>query len=375
MRRPASARARVRGMIALALGLALTAVAGVQSATALGPSPVHVAIPYLGTLELSPAQGWFYTDCASSVAATPLLTTCDAENMVFTSTEYEHDADPVVVPVGMTDGAVTLVVEYFVSLEPPPAPAFQNTIIDAPVYAGATTLIPFSELLLDCLVCDAGVAVELVSIDPADQGIQAGIADMHLVIHAPESFRGTAQIQVRFRDDFGQWSTVSGVEVYVVPAPAQPIVALHTVVPMPTETDEIPLLQQVFAAGDTEPDEVTLLGCGRPMHGTLLCSPDGIAEYVPEQTDEAAGDAPPAPIDQFAYWVRSSDGVISSGSVTFTTGEVPAHGLASAARIPDPESEGVVTSIVPRVPVAQLPDGSTAGIFTPISRFLTEHGL
>lgn len=345
------ARATGRGITAALLAAFMVAVSIASPATSLtlaaAPSPsgpTDIAVPYLGTTTIEPAEGWQIVDCAPPEAASPLVVACDAEHIELASETYDPDAGATVIPVPLSNGRTAMTFDYVVTTEPPEAPTVAATRRAGPAAAGSVVMVPISDLGVECPVCADGGALDVVGVRPAAAGT-AVATSTHAVFRASAGFSGEAEVVVRFVDDYG---TASPEASYVVPVyrPGDvALVALSVFAPLDASgRASIDLASLVFPTVDSE---VHVLGCGSAVHGSVVCGSDGTAEYTP--VTETA-------VDQFSYRVASADGEQATGSVTLVAddGRFPTSGPAPAWGVVD--GEPVASAIVPARPVEQAGD-------------------
>lgn len=336
-----------RGITAVLLAAVVMAAVSVASpaasltlAAAPSPSgPTDIAVPYLGTATIEPAEGWQIADCAAPRAASPLVVACDPAHIELASDTYDPEAGATVIPVALTNGRTALTFDYIVTTEPPEAPTIAATRDAAPVAAGSVVMVPISDLGVECPVCADGGALEVVGVRPAGAGT-AIATSTHAVFRAASGFTGEAEVVVRFVDDYGTASPEASYVVPVYRAGGAALLALSVFAPLDASgTTTLDLASLVFPTAD---GEVTFLGCGAPVHGAVVCSPDGTAEYT---------QAADADVDQLSFRVASSDGEQATGSVTLVAagGELPTDGPVPASGAGD--GEPVASAIVPAQPV------------------------
>lgn len=314
-------------LLALAGGAAATAAGTDPTPTPTGGSdlarptgPSVVEVPFESTLDVKPAPGWAFADCAPIVAASALVTTCAADGFTVASAVFDPELAPVRVTVPLTNGMSTLAVDYIIRLAAPTPPDAGDTDTGIPVPAGSRLLIPFSDLGLTCGLCTPGTAeVEVVGIDPASAGT-ARVTGTHLTFAAAPGARGRAEIAVRVTDDIGASSKVLLVTVHVVAADTDSVIGLHLL--RPAEPLALEIADLGFAVGTEE--ELRIVGCGAALRGLVSCSPDGTVAFTP------AGDGP----DQFSVRLSTPNGRQAIASVTLGTTDAaalaPATGTASA---------------------------------------------
>lgn len=340
--------------------VALTSPTGAAAAeSAPSPSgPTVIAVPYLGTASIEPAEGWQIVDCGLPAAASPLVVACDADHIELAAPTFDPDAGATVIPVSLSNGRTSLAFDYTVTTAPPEAPSVASNRSAAPAAAGSVVMVPISDLGVECAVCTNGGALEVVGVRPEGAGT-ASATSTHAVFRPAAGFEGEAELVVRFVDDFG---TPSGEASYVVPVyrpGSHPLVALSVFAPLaPSGATSLDLRSLAFSTGDSE---LRFVGCGAAVHGTVVCGPDGRAEYAP-----AAG----AAIDQFSFRVAAADGEQATGSVTLVAddGARQTTGLVAAATGGD---EPVASVIVPAVPIESTSDereGAFAALIATMNR-------
>ncbi|MCD2441626.1 hypothetical protein LQ757_04980 [Agromyces sp. SYSU K20354] len=324
-----------------------------EATTPSSSSPTSVAVPYLGTATIEPAQGWRISDCAGPAAASDLVIACDEGRIMLSATEYDPEAVPVTLPVSMSNGRTSMVFEYRVTLAAPEAPTLASRRAPGPVAAGSVLLVPISDLGVECIVCAEGGALAGVAVLPAEAGSLAA-TPTHLVFRPARDFTGDAELVARFADDFGTWSTDAKVVVPVYRPGPEALIAQSVFTPRDADgSATVDLAALAFASDGAE---AHLAGCGAAIHGSVTCAADGTARYT------SANDVA---VDQFSFRVVSADGEQASGSVTVVgeasdlpqTGPVPVLGSGS--------DDGVATRVVPRVPV-EREQTSRGGVFAPL---------
>ncbi|MEV1131379.1 hypothetical protein [Agromyces sp. NPDC049794] len=327
----------------------------------LPSSPTRIDVPYLGTATIEPAEGWQISDCTGPVASSPLVVGCDADRIELAATGFDPDADAVTIPVGLTNGRTDLALDYIVATAPPEAPTVTPTRAATPVAAGSVSLVPISDLGVECTVCAERGALEVVDMRPATAG-SAIATSTHVVFRAAAGYAGEAEIVIRFVDDYGTASPESTLGIAVTrPGPAA-LIALDVFAPLdatgPTTVD---LASLVFTNGDAD---AFFTGCGAPVHGGVVCGADGVAVYT--TSSEAA-------VDQFSFSVASAAGEQSTGSVTLVRagGDLPTEGVVPASgRI---DGGAVAAAIVPALPAGPRGDERT-GAFAALIGILDRVG-
>lgn len=351
-----------RAATAVFVVLAALAVASTAAPAALAepapqpPSPADVEIPYLGDAAIEPAPPWLIADCAAVAAASPLVTGCDATRVTLVAPEYDPDAEVQVIPVALTNGAVSTTVGYRVTLMGPDVPAVRPAEAPWPVAAGSLFRVPISDLGIECEVCAAGGRLEALEVKPTSAGA-AWATPTHLVFRASAGYSGEAEIGYRFADDYGTWSAGAAVHAAVYPPSVDPLVTFDLVVPTAADgTASVELSTLVASIAD---EEVLLVGCGAAMHGRVACDED-VASY---------SGAPGVP-DQFSVQFAAG-GEQATASVTLVPeGSERRTGPAAIAPPPD-QADGVTTWFVPPVPVDHH---DTSGIFSPLVATLDRVG-
>ncbi len=349
------------------LGALVTALMPSTGAFAEGDvDPTNVPIPYEGTANVSPSQGWTFSDCGAVSAASDLVLSCEPSGITFGAETYDPEIDPVVVTAEMTNGRTTMTIDYRVSLEPPEPPATTDLTYAGPASAGTPVLIPFSDLGISCTLCSDGAGIDAASLSPADAG-EFWATPTHLVFSPRPDFTGKAELTYRAGDSAGGWSQGAVVTVDVSPQAAQPVTALHVFATLGAEQTVLTLSDMVSAGSD-----VTFTSCGPPMHGVVTCSEEGEATYTP------SGDAQ---VDQFSFHVVSESGAQATGSVTVVPEDsaLPQKGLVplSDGGTPFPlTSDEKGTRIALALPYVAAPADDTTGgdHFTAFRRFLDEVG-
>ena len=313
-----------------------------------GPvGPSVVAIPYEGSVDVSPAGGWSFIDCTALTEQVPWVTSCAADGFTAAAPEYDDRAAPQRVSIAMRSPAGPTEIPYIIRLEPPTLPSGSDTTLDVPVPAGGRTLIPLTHFGLTCELCTPGTAqVQVAGVDPSEQ-IDASVTGAHLSLVPHENMRGDAQVNLRVIDDLGQVSKQFIVSLHIVAPERLDLRGLHRTV-LPEEEIELDAADLVFHVGGKK-SEIHSVGCSLPLHGTLHCTPDGHLTYTP--TDAGA-------LDQFAVRVVDTGGRETLGSVTVSaeqTNLVPATGANDAP---------IALDLLPAETVAEPPTGVTAGFTT-----------
>ncbi|MFD6053893.1 hypothetical protein [Agromyces sp. NPDC060279] len=331
-------------LLAVLAALAAAPPAGAAGDAPPGPGSGDVAIPYRGSTTIDIAAPWRITDCRVPAQATPLVVGCDERSISLAAPDYDPDAAAVAVPVPLTDGRITTVAEYRVSLEAPETPSAEPARALRPTAAGALLRLPISELGVECAVCGAGGRLRAVAVHPAQAG-SLWATPTHLVFRAAQGYTGPAELVYRFADDYGAWSPEGVIQASVLRPGAAPLVTSDLVVELDEGAAELSLEQLGFVLGD---DELVLVGCGTAIRGQLRCDADGAIEY---RGDGAA--------DQFAVQLATTGGEQALASVTLVPAGDDGADAASAslrpgtAPIAKPKQgkRGVASAIVPRVPV------------------------
>ncbi|MFB6610044.1 hypothetical protein ACFCVO_06990 [Agromyces sp. NPDC056379] len=364
--------ARVRRAVTAALVVACAIVAGPHAAahaegdggadaaaSGVPTGPTSIAVPYLGSASIEPGEGWQITDCTGPSAASSLVVACDPTKILLSAPSFDPEAPVAIVPVPLSNGRTSITVDYSVALAPPEAPTIAGGAFGYPVAAGSAVLLPLSDLGIACAVCIDGGALDVVEVRPEGAG-SAASNGTHLVFRPSASFTGDAELIVRYADDYGAWSADASVVVPVY-APKATLVASSITTPLGEGAQTVDLLPLVFRFGSGDA-EISLVGCGSAIHGSVVCSPDGTAVYAPSG----------ASVDQFSYHVVSADGEHATGSVTFVPDAAERTLVPASAAGAD---DGVPSKIVPLVPVEGDAAGGRAGIFAPLIETLDRAGV
>lgn len=347
-------------VIVLATGLGTSAQAATSgagdassAADAASAGPSDIAIPYADTASIEPQAPWRIADCDAVRALSPLVRECDAETILLGAESYDAEAGVTVLPVSLTTGPRTMTVQYRVSMEPPPAPA-ATPVTGRAVAAGALLRIPLSDFAVDCTVCVDGGSTAVAEIDPVEAG-SAWTTPTHVVFRASREFRGSADIHLIVADDYGT-ETRSGATVSVYPG-VDELVALDVAVEISAEGRADIDLSAL--AGTTSNSEITVVGCGAAVHGSVVCL-DGVAQYT-GPVDAGA--------DQFGFHVIAG-GEQAYGSVVIVAEGEPT-GVVSVTRV---DGDEPVPMLV-RPPTPPESGGrATQGLFRPISAVLDRVG-
>ncbi|WP_207454273.1 hypothetical protein [Desertivibrio insolitus] len=360
-----SGRRLVRAL-AVAAALLLPGLAA-TSATAAAPAPSGtnaVAVPYLGELQVRPAEGYSFLDCGTMTAASGGLTVaCDATGWTLRATTYDPDAETLRVPVALGNATTQLTVDYLVSLEPPDAPVFADIDYGYPFPSGSRVLIPLSDLRPECTLCveTGGVGLEALAVEPADAA-RATVTPTHVVLETDAAHSGPVEVQLQATDDLGQRSQTALLTVHLYGSEEPPLLAAHATAAFapepgaPTTVD----LTALFDGG------ATLLGCGAAIAGTVTCSPSGQAQYQP-----SGGTTPP--VDQFSFHVAREDGEQATGSVTLLRGG-PGLDELLALRLAPADGDERAAALVPALPPPPEQTDDGGGVFTPFARLLDRIG-
>lgn len=297
------------------------------SGFASGPSVVEV--PLEESLEIRPAAGWTFADCSGLRAASKLVTACTPEAFTVTGPAYDASIAPVRVSVPLRSGDRELTVDYVIRLAEPTPPSAPDTTIDLPLRAGAVSLIPLSELGLECGLCSPGEAtIEVGAVAPSTLG-RARVTGSHLVFSAAPDAQGAVEIDLRVRDDIGTASNTFKVTLHVSKQTGAPLHGLHLLVGADAATGGVELdARTLIAALGAEPaPAVVISGCGPALHGAVHCTPDGSIVYEPEAGGSAADGA--SSLDEFGVRLVASDGRQTLASVVVTNGAAT-RGTAAA---------------------------------------------
>jgi hypothetical protein len=352
--------------LAVVAALVLTLVAPTPAVAVTSPTPSGsnvVAVPYLGEIQVRPAEGYSFLDCGAMTAASAGLTAaCDAGSWTLRATAYDPASAALRVPVALASGATRLSVDYLVALAPPEPPVLPDLDYGYPVPAGSRVLLPISDLRPECTLCEltGGVGLEVVGVDPAGSGTVT-VTPTHVVVETDAGRSGAVEVQLRATDDLGQRSQTAVLTLHLYDGAADPLIASHVHAPFDLDAGAATSvdLTELFGAG------ATLLGCGAAIAGTVTCTPSGEALYQP------ANGTTPA-VDQFAFHVATDEGEQATGSVTLLRGG-PGLDELLAAPLAGADGADTAQSLVPALPPPpeETDDG---GVFTPFAELLNRIG-
>lgn len=350
------------GLSAAAFEAAAPSQQASSAVQANGPSVVEV--PLQSTLEVRPAEGWSFADCDTLLSASELVTNCSPAGFVVTGPAYDADIEPVRVPVLLQSGSRTLTVDYVIRLALPAPPTAPDTKIDLPLAAGAVSLIPLSELGLECGLCSAGVSkIEVRGSAPAAAGV-ASVTGTHLVFAAAPDARGPVEVDIHVTDDIGTRSNTIRVTVYLSAGPETTFHGLHLVqAPGAVELSAAQLL------ASERPDELIIAGCESPLRGTVMCTPDGSITYTPPAGDTASGMGAASSAeaaDQFAVRIVSDGGRQTLTSVTL----LPSSDAALAAGAGSREATLMLSLPTPPPEIGEQAAGGVTSGFSKIMNAL-----
>jgi hypothetical protein len=328
--------------------------------------PTAIAVPYLGTATIEPAEGWQVADCSVPTAATPLVVACHPDRIELAASSYDPDAGATTVPVPLSNGRTSMVFDYLVTLDPPEPPSVGRGRSMSPVAAGSVVLLPISDLGIECTVCAEGGALDVVAVEPRNAGT-AVATPTHVVFRPARGFTGEAGIIVRYADDYGTWSHDATVTVPVYRGGPEPLIALSVFAPRADGATTVDLSSLAVSIGGSD---VHVVGCGAPMHGAVVCGPDGAAMYTP------VGEVG---VDQFSFQVAASNGEQATGSVTLVSGasasatsDLPESGPVPASAV-DEGDDGVPSQVVPALP-AEHEEQAREGVFAALIGTLDRAG-
>jgi hypothetical protein len=238
-------------------------------------------------------------------------------------------------------------------------------------------MIPLSELGITCGLCDEGAKVEVTRVRPKAAGTPS-VTSTHLVLAADPDFLGSADLRVRVTDDIGQRSKAADVRVSLVPGSSDAVRAQHVVMPLDGDRVEVDLTQLVSGDG------VSILSCGAPVVGAVLCDESGAATFsLPRGATPAA--------DQFAFHAIDASGRQATGSVTLVAPDPEAEaeeagdGDGDAEAAPDAEAEppavrlapGSGSKLAPAIIPTREPEAAAeggGGVMTAFTRLLDRIG-
>ena len=162
----------------------------------------------------------------------------------------------------------------------------------------------------------------------------------------------------------GTRSSASSVTLHFVALGRSPLVGLHVVVDVTHQADGAVVYETDAADLVLEPassgGDVTVIGCGPAVRGSVVCLPDGRIEYrgaVTSGVDQSAEAAQSAVLDQFSVHLQREDGEQATASVTVRPTEsgtsvhlAPAIGEKSAPLLvptlsPPPSQEQTATGV------------------------------
>ena len=359
---------RVFAFAALA-SLLMVGLAGVSGASAddesdagspgklSGPTVVH--IPYEGSIEVKPAAGWTFADCGAMLAATPLLTACIPDSFTASAPTYDPSQAPTRISVPLTSATVSVTVDYLIVLEPPAKPEVDDLDYGYPFGSGSRAMVPLSDLEISCGRCSIDTAeVRVGRVEPADAG-SATVTGAHVVFTSRIGFVGAVEISIRVVDDIGARSTSSTLTLHFVSPGSAPLVGLHIAASVPLQDDGSMVLE-TDAADLVLGGDVTVIGCGPSLRGSVVCLPNGRIEYR-----SAAASAP----DQFSIHVQREDGEQATASVTLTPAET-GNSWALAPAI----GETTAPLAVPTLAPAPSREETATGVTTPFVELLDRVG-
>jgi hypothetical protein len=343
-----AAAAVLAAAIAVALAIpASSGAAGPARAEATEPvAPNRVAVPYLGEIEVKPAEGYTFQNCDAVLAASELATACVADTLTFAAPVFDPEFGTERLPVRLASGSTSLEIDYLVTMAPPATPALADMAYGYPFRQGSRVMIPLSELGITCGLCDEGANVEVTRVRPKAAGTPS-VTSTHLVLAADPDFLGSADLRVRVTDDIGQRSKAADVRVSLVPGSPGAVRAQHVVMPLEGDRVEVDLTQLVSGDG------VSILSCGAPIVGAVLCDESGAATF-----SLPSGASPGA--DQFAFHAIDASGRQATGSVTLVAPDAESGDAAADADAEAAPEAGT------EPPAVRLAPGSGAKLATAI---------
>ena len=354
-----------------AASLAVLPVASGSAGPGSGAGPSVVEVPLEQSLEVRPAAGWSFADCGPLLKASELVTVCTAEGFTVTGPAYDADIEPVrvAVPLRSIGTGAELTVDYVIRLAEPSLPDAPDTTIDLPLTAGAVSLVPLSELGLDCGLCSAGEAsVEVRKVEPGAAGT-ARVTGAHLVFSADPEAQGPVEVDLRVKDDTERASKTFRVTLHVSQPTRPPLQGLHLLRPAEALTVSAEdLLGPLGFEGGGQPggadEPIIVAACGPALHGTVSCTPGGGIVYEPRSSGADGADDPEseqALPDQFSVRLVAADGRQTLASVTL----VAAGGGAPAVLAPASGAERATLQFsLPRPPPEheeEAPGGAATG--------------
>lgn len=340
-----------------------------------GPGGAVLEVPYQDSLQVEPAAGWEFTDCAAVRRAVTTSTAkvgdeavrvgeCAKDGFTLISERYSVELKPFRLRVPARSAGVELDWDYQVQLDAPePAAADKEVTLGYPGTAGAPLRVPYSDLGITCTECRAGVSIKVTGVDPA--GASAVASSTHLVISPADARPGTVTVRFALADDTGEFGADSTLTARFAPQGASPLGAAHAVVVLPGDK-ALPIdVRELLAPEPAE--RITVDACGKPSAGKLTCARSGKLRYTPNAAPGAGGDLL---LDQFSYTVSTPEGGLATGSIsvvsassTLASSQVQAGGAPGAA---------VQTAYVPPAPPAQ--QGPATDRLRQVKRLLKDVG-
>lgn len=360
-----------------AASLAVLPVASGATGPGAGAGPSVVEVPLEQSLEVRPAAGWSFADCGALLEASELVTLCTAEGFTVTGPAYDAGIEPVrvAVPLRSIGTGSKLTVDYVIRLAEPSLPDAPDTTIDLPLTAGAVSLVPLSELGLDCGLCSAGEAsVEVRKVEPGAAGA-ARVTGAHLVFSADPRAQGPVEVDLRVKDDTGRASKTFRVTLHVSQPARTPLQGLHllrTAEALTVSAEDLlgPPLGSERSKSPEEPggadEPIIVAACGPALHGTVSCTPGGGISYEPRSGASGAdgvddAESEQALPDQFSVRLVATDGRQTLASVTL----VAAGGGTPAVLAPASGAERATLQFsLPRPPPQheeEAPGGAATG--------------
>ncbi|MCS4276681.1 hypothetical protein M2390_001875 [Mycetocola sp. BIGb0189] len=302
----------------LTFGSALPAGA-ISPHTETSASQLSVNVPYLGAVSRDVPAGWTVEACPEGAAPNLVSLTCEGNRVTFTGNGYIADQEPQRVTVLLRfDGAPQRLL-YTVKLDPPRLTAPASIQYGVALSQGTPATIPYSERGYSCEACTTGGPTFTAgTVDPKSAGTLR-FSSTGIEFRPAPDFTGEAVLGFAIRDSFGQQTDPSQltVNVFAAPRPAPGAVTDTVQVGVGEKALGNAISNDVFESGDS----LTLIACGKPGNGTVICGEDGHFTYTPRPGFSG--------IDQFSYRIYSAaSGAQVVGSVLVGIGADPQAALA-----------------------------------------------
>lgn len=295
-----------------------------------GPPGARVDVPYQSKIDVKPADGWAFKDCAAvrKQLGTQLakvrtevlrLTACTAAGFTLNSEHYSSDLEPFTLVVDAASGPVDVTWQFRVALaspEPPAAP--KEAEYPFPFTAGTVARIPFSDLGITCTECADGMRVRVDGVEPAGAGAEA--SSTHLLVSPSSPSAQRVVVSYSLGDDSGQFAESITLAVNFAAPAKRPIASGDIVLPLAGDAAVSVNVADYLAPIDGR--KWSVASCGDPSRGTVTCARSGKLRYVPHKGAHLGGGGDRV-IDQFSYTVRTEDGALDTASVTLVPADSP----------------------------------------------------